>query len=43
MVKMMMVHAKLLKDMNRRGEAQRIEAQARKIEAKLYKKDKKRK
>lgn len=34
----MSIHATLLKGMNRKGEAQRLEAQARKIQAKLNKK-----
>ncbi len=35
----MLVHAALLKGMNRKGEAQRLEGQAKKIRAKLYKKN----
>ncbi|MDQ1589703.1 MAG: hypothetical protein QOG71_330 [Pyrinomonadaceae bacterium] len=37
----MFIHATLLKGMNRKGEAQRLEAQARKIQARLQKKLKK--
>lgn len=37
----MMAHAEILKAMNRKGEAQRIEAQAGKIQAKLHRRSKK--
>jgi tetratricopeptide (TPR) repeat protein len=41
-VSAMFVHASLLKGMNRKGEAQRLEAQAKKIQAKFLKKKRKR-